>query len=217
MLIHTETDALIVVDVQNDFCPRGALAVEGGNSVVPVINAISPLFGTVVATQDWHPENHVSFAASHPGKRSYDTVEIGELVQELWPEHCLAGSPGAAFHKDLDLIPVGLVVRKGRLPDLDSYSAFFENDRRTATGLNGYLRELGIKTVFLCGLATDYCVLFTALDAARLGFRTYVIRDGVRGVGLPEGSVERAFSSMVEAGVKIIDSGEISVLGGGSL
>jgi nicotinamidase/pyrazinamidase len=215
MIVHPETDVLIIIDVQNDFCPRGALAVEGGDSVIPVINAISPSFATVVATQDWHPENHVSFAKAHPGKEPYESVEIGGLVQELWPEHCLAGSPGAAFHKDLDLIPVGLVVRKGRSPGLDSYSAFFENDRRTPTGLDGFLRELGTKTVFLCGLATDYCVLFTALDAARLGFSTVVIRDGVRGVGVPEGSVERAFSSMAEAGVRIAGSSELSFLGGG--
>jgi nicotinamidase/pyrazinamidase len=218
MVIDISKTALIEIDVQNDFCPSrvlpngeeipaGALAVEKGDEVIPPLNSLAGEFGQrggrVIATADWHPHRHVSFASAH-GKKPGEVLELpGGESQVLWPDHCVQGSRGAAFHEKLDLKNVNLIIRKGFRPGLDSYSAFFENDRRTPTGLEGYLKHLGLDTVILGGLATDYCVLYSALDAVRCGLRTFVVSDAVRGVGFPAGSLERAFESMEAAGVVV--------------
>jgi nicotinamidase/pyrazinamidase len=218
MLIDISKTALIEIDVQNDFCPSyalssgekipaGALALEKGDEVIPPLNTLAGEFGRrggrVIATADWHPRGHVSFASAH-GKKPGELLELpGGENQALWPDHCVQGSAGAAFHEKLDLKNVNLIIRKGFRPGLDSYSAFFENDRKTPTGLEGYLKYLGLDTVILGGLATDYCVLYSALDAARCGFGTFVVNDAVRGVGFPAGSIERAFESMKAAGVVV--------------
>jgi nicotinamidase/pyrazinamidase len=214
MNVDFSSSALIEIDVQNDFCPGGALAVNGGDEVTKLLNRLAALFvakgGRVIATQDWHPAGHVSFAASHAGRKAGDALDLPDVTgQILWPNHCVQNQRGAAFHQDLDLAPVHFILRKGFRENLDSYSAFFENDRKTPTGLEGFLKGLSIKNVVLGGLATDYCVLYSALDAARLGFKTAVVRDAVRGVGFPEGSVERAFKRLEEAGVTVVDSEEI--------
>ncbi|GHT58065.1 nicotinamidase [Spirochaetia bacterium] len=208
--------ALLEIDIQNDFCPGGALAVDKGDEVIGPINALAAGFaghgGRVIATADWHPAGHVSFASSHTGKKSGDVLEPainGGDAQVLWPDHCVQGSAGADFHKTLDLKSVNLIIRKGFRKNLDSYSAFFENDRKTPTGLEGYLKFLGIDTVVIGGLATDYCVLYSALDAAAIGLETIVLTDAVRGVGFPEGSVERAFQSMQDAGIILASSTEV--------
>ncbi|MDR2103046.1 MAG: bifunctional nicotinamidase/pyrazinamidase [Treponema sp.] len=213
--------ALLEIDVQNDFCPGyasetgrtytgGALAVNRGDTVIEPLNALAARVsrggGRVIATADWHPRGHISFASSHPGRKTGEALETGQI---LWPDHCVQGTWGAAFHERLDLGPVNLILRKGVRPDLDSYSAFFENDRISPTGLEGYLRGLGIKTVIAGGLATDYCVFYTALDARRLGFTVIVPEDAVRGVGQPEGSVEGALRLMAEAGVIFKKTGAI--------
>jgi nicotinamidase/pyrazinamidase len=213
MTVDFPRSALLIIDVQNDFCPGGALAVEKGNQVAGPLNRLAALFraraGVVAATQDWHPEGHVSFASGH-GKNAGETVNLPDVKgQILWPDHCVQGSAGADFHEGLDLKPVNLIVRKGFRPRLDSYSAFFENDRKTATGLDGYLKALAVNTVVLGGLATDYCVLYSALDAAALGYKTVVVSDAVQGVGFPAGSIERAFELLDRAGVRVIESGEI--------
>ena len=202
--------ALLIVDVQNDFCPGGSLAVPGGDEVVDVINRVSHRFARVVATQDWHPPGHVSFASSHAGRSPLERVEAHGVNQLLWPDHCVQGSWGAELHAGLDLRPVGCIIRKGTNPAIDSYSAFFENDRKTPTGLKDLLFELGISRLYVTGLATDYCVLASALDAARLGFRTTVVVDAVRGVDAPPGSVEQAFAEMGAAGVERTDSAELA-------
>jgi len=205
--------ALIIIDVQNDFCPGGALGVNKGDEVIKPLNRLASFFceraGRVVATQDWHPPNHVSFAASHTNKKPTDTVDLPMVKgQILWPNHCVQGSRGADFHETLDLEPVNLIIRKGFRSGLDSYSAFFENDRKTPTGLDGFLKALAIDTLVLGGLATDYCVLYSALDAAALGFKTIVAFDAIRAVGIPEGSEERAFKLLEEAGVIITESSD---------
>ncbi|GHV64799.1 nicotinamidase [Spirochaetia bacterium] len=216
MTIDIIRSALIEIDIQNDFCPGGALAVDKGDEVIGPINALAAEFaghgGRVIATADWHPAFHVSFASSHGGRKAGDVLEPadkGGAGQVLWPDHCVQGSAGADFHKALDLKSVNLIIRKGFRKNLDSYSAFFENDRKTPTGLEGYLKFLGIETVVLGGLATDYCVLYSALDAAAIGLRTIVLTDAVRGVGFPEGSVERAIKSMKDAGVILESSVEV--------
>ncbi len=201
---------LLVVDVQNDFCPGGSLAVEEGDEVVPVINRLMPLFGRVVATQDWHPKDHVSFASSHPGKKVLDIVDADGIEQVLWPEHCVQGTPGAELHPRLSAGSIELVLRKGIRQRLDSYSAFFENDRTTDTGLRFYLHGLGTRQLFVCGLATDYCVRASALDALRLGFEVSVIRDACRGVDFPAGSIAKALSEMKAAGARIVTADELS-------
>ncbi len=209
MSLHhiTRRSALIVVDVQRDFCPGGSLAVADGDRVVEVINAIAPQFGFVVATKDWHPVGHVSFASTHAEKQPFDSVTLEDgLIQALWPDHCVQGTAGAEFHPDLDMRPVNVVLHKGTGRDLDSYSAFFENDGRTATGLGDMLRGLGFDTVFVCGLATDVCVFFTASDARRLGFNVYVIEDASRGVNVPTGSVAQKLAEMRNAGCTVIPS-----------
>jgi nicotinamidase/pyrazinamidase len=202
--------ALLVIDVQNDFCPGGSLAVPAGDRVVPVINRLAPRFAKVVATQDWHPPGHVSFASSHPGAAPFQTVELaGRLQQMLWPEHCLAGSRGAELHPALETRPFSLIVRKGSRVELDSYSAFFENDRRTPTGLNACLRELGCEELYLCGLATDVCVYYSAQDALRLGFAVRLVADACRGIDQPSGSLQERLRELARAGARILDSREV--------
>jgi nicotinamidase/pyrazinamidase len=202
--------ALLVIDVQNDFCPGGSLAVPDGHRVVPVINRLTPRFAKVVATQDWHPPGHVSFASSHPGARPFQTVELpGSGPQTLWPDHCLAGSRGAELNPELAAAPISLVVRKGSRVELDSYSAFFENDRRTPTGLGACLRELGCEELYLCGLATDVCVYYSAQDALRLGFAVRLVADACRGIDQPAGSLQDRLRELAQAGVKILDSREV--------
>jgi nicotinamidase/pyrazinamidase len=201
---------LLVIDVQNDFCPGGSLAVADGDRVVPVINRLAPRFDKVVATQDWHPPGHVSFASSHPGAAAFQTVELpGAGPQMLWPEHCLAGSRGAELHPGLETAPISLLVRKGSRVELDSYSAFFENDRRTPTGLNACLRELGLEELYLCGLATDVCVYYSAQDALRLGFAVRLVGDACRGIDQPAGSLQERLQELILAGVSILDSSEV--------
>ena len=195
--------ALIVIDVQNDFCPGGALAVSGGDEVVPVINALERDFEHVVLTQDWHPQHHSSFASSHPGKQAFETMTMPYGEQTLWPDHCIQGSGGAAFHPHLSRTKCELIIRKGFRLAIDSYSAFFENDHTTPTGLSGYLGERGIKEITLAGLATDFCVAYSALDAARLGFKTTVRLDACRAIDLG-GSLETMLGKMKEAGVRLV-------------
>lgn len=196
------TDALIVIDIQNDFCPGGALAVADGDAIIPRVNALMDDFATVVLTQDWHPANHASFAANHPGKAPFETVDMPYGAQTLWPTHCVQGTDGAAFHPMLRTDPAQLVIRKGFRSGIDSYSAFFENDRTTPTGLEGYLRNRGVTSVRLVGLATDFCVAFSALDAARLGFAVTVDLAACRGIDLG-GSMDTMRGAMIAAGVAL--------------
>ena len=188
--------------MQNDFCPGGTLAVTDGGEVVPIANRLGRLFRNVVLTQDWHPAGHLSFASSHDGKSPYETIDMPYGPQALWPDHCVQQTEGAAFHADLDLGHAALVIRKGFRPEIDSYSAFFENDHKTPTGLAEYLRGRGLKRVFLCGLATDFCVHYSALDAKDEGFETVVIEDACRAIDL-EGSLDAAMGAMGEAGVTL--------------
>ncbi len=197
------TEALIVIDVQNDFCPGGALAVAEGDRIVPGINARMAEFAAVVLTQDWHPPGHSSFASSHPGKGPFESAEMPYGPQTLWPDHCVQGTPGAAFHPGLDTDRADMVIRKGFHRGIDSYSAFFENDRTTPTGLEGYLRTRGILAVTLVGLATDFCVNFSAVDAARLGFAVVVDPALCRGIDLG-GSMAAALAGMKDAGVTVV-------------
>ena len=192
--------ALIVIDVQNDFCPGGALVVPDGDGIVSGINALMSEAEAVILTQDWHPAGHASFASSHTGAAPYDMTEMPYGPQVLWPDHCVQGSPGAAFHPDLDADRADMIVRKGFRPGIDSYSAFFENDRTTPTGLDGYLRTRGIDTLTLVGLATDFCVHFSAVDAAKLGYATTVETDLCRAIDL-DGSLAAATAAMEAAGV----------------
>jgi nicotinamidase/pyrazinamidase len=201
-------DLLLVVDVQKDFCPGGALAVPDGDQVVPIINRLIGRFDHVAATQDWHPAGHRSFASSHPGRQPFETIEVAYGTQVLWPDHCVQGTPGAEFHAGLDLTRAELVIRKGTRREIDSYSAFYENDRITPTGLGGYLRERGFKRIFLCGLATDFCVNYSALDAAREGFAAILIEDACRAIDL-EGSLAAARQAMAEAGIEFSDSASL--------
>lgn len=193
--------ALIVVDVQNDFCPGGSLAVTGGDEIVPLVNELGKRFATVALTQDWHPAGHSSFASSHPGKSPFETIAMPYGTQVLWPDHCLQGSAGAAFHPGLDLSMAQAVIRKGCRREVDSYSGFVEADRTTPTGLGGYLRERGIARVAVVGLATDFCVNWTAQDAARQGFETFVVEEACRAIDL-DGSLDRAWAEMTALGVR---------------
>jgi len=195
-------EALIVIDVQNDFCPGGRLAVADGDAVVPVINAMIAGFDHVVLTQDWHPAGHSSFASSHPGKVPFTSIAMPYGDQTLWPDHCVQGSTGAEFHPALAWTKAELVIRKGFRPAIDSYSAFFENDHRTPTGLGGYLRERGIDKLTMAGLATDFCVAFSALDAVKLGFGVTVAMEGCRAIDLG-GSLAAMTARMREAGVRL--------------
>ena len=201
----TPQDVLIVVDVQNDFCPGGQLAVAGGDSVLSPIHRIARLFEHIVLTQDWHPAGHTSFASAHAGKRPFETIELNYGTQTLWPDHCVQGSTGAEFHPSLHLTRTELILRKGFRPQIDSYSAFFENDRETPTGLAGYLDERGLNRVFFAGLAYDFCVGYSALDARRLGLTAVVLRDACRAIGL-NGSVARIESEFDLAGVMVVES-----------
>ncbi len=203
-------DVLLVIDVQNDFCPGGGLAVPEGDRVVPVINRIAPAFGQVVLTQDWHPPGHQSFASSHPGRQPFETIEVAYGPQTLWPDHCVQGTPGAEFHAYLETTRAELIIRKGYRTEIDSYSAFFENDHETATGLSGYLRDRGLGRAFICGLATDYCVRFSAVDAATAGLDVVVIEDACRGIDL-DGSLAATRDAMTQAGVRFIDSSALGV------
>ena len=198
--MQASTDALIVIDVQNDFCPGGALAVTGGDEILPAINAMMGDFGTVVLTQDWHPANHSSFAANHPGASDYATIDMPYGPQVLWPVHCVQGTSGADFHAGLQTGAAQMIVRKGFRSDVDSYSAFFENDQLTPTGLDGYLRNRGVSAVTIVGLATDFCVAYSALDAAKLGYHVRLVETACRAIDL-NGSLAQARAQTVAAGV----------------
>ena len=202
-------DVLIVVDIQNDFCPGGQLAVADGDSVIEPIHSIAPLFSHIILTQDWHPANHTSFAANQPGKKPYDSIQLSYGPQTLWPTHCVQNTQGAEFHPRLHLPQAELILRKGFHAQIDSYSAFFENDRKTPTGLAGYLRERGLTRIFLAGLAYDYCVAYSALDARRLGLPVFIVRDACRAIDL-NGSVAMMEVEFLKAGVSIIESSELA-------
>jgi nicotinamidase/pyrazinamidase len=208
----TPHDVLLVIDVQNDFCVGGALAVPDGDGVLAPIHQIAPHFGHIILTQDWHSANHASFASAHPGKRPYEQIELSYGPQTLWPDHCVQGSRGADFHPGLHLPQVELILRKGFRPGIDSYSAFFENDRATPTGLAGYLEDRDLTRVFLAGLAYDYCVGYSALDARRLGLEAVIFRDACRAIDL-NGSVAKIDAQLSEAGVQLIDR-RFSILSG---
>ena len=207
--INHDTDALIVIDVQNDFCPGGALEVPNGDEVVAPINGLMELFRHVLLTQDWHPVDHISFASMHEGRNPFEVIQVDYGPQVLWPNHCVQGTSGAEFHAGLNVDSAELVIRKGYRRTIDSYSALFENDRSTSTGLAGYLRDRGFERLFMAGLATDYCVAYSALDGRREGFEIIVIDDACRGIDL-EGSVEAAWQQMTDAGVERIDSRELA-------
>ena len=216
MVINDETDVLLVIDVQNDFCPAlngegGALAVAGGDEIVPLVNELAAKFAHVVLTQDWHPAGHISFASAHPGAEPYSNFAALYGPQALWPDHCVQNTPGAALHSGLSIAHAELILRKGFRREIDSYSAFLENDHTTPTGLAGYLRERGLKRLFLCGLAYDYCVRYSAIDGTALDFECLVIEDASRAVNLP-GSVRATDQAFEEAGVRRI--GSIDVVGG---
>jgi nicotinamidase/pyrazinamidase len=198
-----ERDVLIVTDPQMDFCPGGALAVPHGDEIMPKVNRLARRFAHVIATQDWHPRGHASFAGSHPGHQPFETVELAYGPQTLWPEHCVQQTAGAAFHPALDIPHLELVIRKGYHMAIDSYSAFRENDRKTTTGLAGYLRERGFERLTLCGLATDYCVFFSAIDARDAGFEVTVMLEASGAIDL-DGSLGRALAAMRDAGVRLV-------------
>jgi nicotinamidase/pyrazinamidase len=202
-------NALIIVDVQNDFVPGGALPVAGGDKVVPVINDLQPKFDLVVATQDWHPASHKSFAANHPGKKPGEVIEFNGLPQILWPVHCVQDTTGAAFVPTLDLKRIAKVFPKGTDVMIDSYSGFFDNGHLKATGLGAYLKERGVTEVYVVGLATDYCVKFTALDALQLGFKTHLIEDASSGVNLAPGDAQRALEEVGRAGGRVLKSEQV--------
>lgn len=198
--------ALLLVDIQNDFLPGGALAVEEGDEVIPVANKLMDHFELVVATKDWHPATHKSFAANHPWRKPGQVIEVNGLEQILWPIHCVQGSFGAEFHSGLDDHKIDEVFYKATDPDIDSYSAFFDNGHRKATGLGDFLKEENVEVIYIAGLATDYCVKYSALDALKLDFDTYVVIDGVRGIGQEEGDIEQAIEKMKEEGAKMVQS-----------
>ncbi|MEJ2375907.1 MAG: bifunctional nicotinamidase/pyrazinamidase [Pseudolabrys sp.] len=203
-----EHDAFLVVDIQNDFCPGGALSVPRGNEVVPVINHLAEKFAHVVLTQDWHPAGHESFASSHPGTKPFDTIEVSYGQQIMWPDHCVQGTRGAAFRDDLHIDPAELIIRKGYHHDIDSYSAFYENDRKTHTGLAGYLRERGFTRVFLAGLAFDFCVHYSAEDAHHEGFDVVVIEDACRAIDL-NGSANDTRALFEKLSIRCVNAGAI--------
>ena len=200
-------NALILVDIQNDFMPGGALAVEGGHEIIPLINRLQQSFSLVVASQDWHPAGHKSFASSHHGKKPFDEIVLGDLLQVLWPDHCVQTTRGSAFRDSLDLRHVEGIFRKGMDPEIDSYSAFYDNGHRKSTGLSGYLHERGIKKVFVCGLAADYCVYYTAKDALKENFETYLIADATRPIS--SDGFEKAKEDLMRRGGKVVQSDEI--------
>jgi len=206
----TASSALIVVDVQNCFLPGGSLAVKEGDQVIPVINRIAKGFENVVMTQDWHTPHHISFASTHEGKKPFEMIKLAYGNQVLWPDHCVQGTEGAQIAKDINIPHAELIVRKGYHNEVDSYSAFLEADKETRTGLGGYLKERGIDTVFITGLATDFCVAWTAVDARHAGLTVYVVEDACRGIDVG-GSLAKAWTDMTEAGVKKIQSSDIAV------
>ncbi|PSQ67820.1 MAG: bifunctional nicotinamidase/pyrazinamidase [Bacteroidetes bacterium QH_1_61_8] len=198
-------DALLTVDLQNDFCPGGALEVPEGDTIVPVVNDLAENFDHVIQTQDWHPDGHHSFASTHPEHDPYDVIDVDYGDQVLWPDHCVQGTEGAEFHPELDTTHSELIIRKGFRPEIDSYSAFYENDGETATGLAGYLRDRGIDTLYVCGLATDFCVKWSAVDGRKEGMDVYVIEDATRGID-QDGSLAQAWEDMNDAGVQVVSS-----------
>lgn len=200
--------ALLIVDIQNDFCPGGALAVPEGDRIIPVVNRLSQEFDAVLQTQDWHPAGHSSFASSHSGKNPYDTIELGYGTQVLWPDHCVQGTKGAEFHPDLETLRTDVVIRKGFRKSIDSYSTFYENDQKTATGLTGYLKERGITELVVTGLATDFCVKWSVLDGLKEGFAITVVEDAVAGIDI-DGSVDAAWSEMTKAGASVVRSEDL--------
>ncbi|HEX5612871.1 MAG TPA: bifunctional nicotinamidase/pyrazinamidase [Burkholderiales bacterium] len=202
------TDCLLVVDVQNDFCPGGALAVKRGDEIVPLVNQLARRFQNVVITQDWHPPGHVSFASSHPGKKPFETKRLRYGEQVMWPDHCVQGTHGAALHEGLDIPHAQLVIRKGFHPKVDSYSGFLEADRETKTGLDGYLKSRGVKRAYCVGLATDFCVAWTALDARKFGLDAVVLEDACRAID-NAGSLDAAWKAMQKAGVKRSNSSAV--------
>lgn len=204
----TQEDVLLVIDVQNDFCPGGALAVPDGDAVIAPIQRMAGRFEHVVLTQDWHTPDHFSFASAHAGKKPFEEIELRYGAQTLWPEHCVQGTEGAEFHPGLDVSKAELILRKGFRREIDSYSAFFENDRKTATGLAGYLRERGLGRVFLAGLAYDFCVGYSALDARRLGFGAVVLKNACRAIDL-HGSAAAMEREFAKAGVEVVNTGEV--------
>lgn len=206
-----DTDVLVITDIQNDFCPGGALAVPEGNQIVERVNRIARCFRHVVLTQDWHPAGHQSFASAHSGRKPFEAIECFYGTQVLWPDHCVQGSTGADFHGDLDVPHAELIIRKGFHADIDSYSVFFENDRRTATGFGGYLRERGFRRVFLCGLATDYCVRYSAEDAHALGFDVAIIADACKAIDT-NGSLAAAWNSFAQLGIVELQSQDIQTI-----
>lgn len=216
MPIDPNTDILAVVDVQPTFMPGGELPVADGDAVVPAINRLLARFAHAFATQDWHPPGHSSFASTHPGRRPYETIDLSYGRQVLWPDHALQGSANAALHRDLDLTRVEAIIRKGFRRELDSYSAFFENDRKTATGLDGWLRQRGFRRVFLAGLATDFCVAWSAEDAVRLGYEVTIVEDACRGIGIPAGpgrtSLDAARERLLGMGVRMTGSAALQEL-----
>lgn len=201
-------NALLIVDVQNDFCPGGALEVPEGDRIVPIINNLAEQFDVIVQTQDWHPAGHSSFASSHPRKEPYETIEMPYGTQVLWPDHCVQYSEGADFHPDLDTRNSQLIIRKGFRKAIDSYSAFYENDDTTPTGLTGYLRDRNVDTVYVTGLATDFCVKWSAIDGIKEGFKVYIVEDAVEGIDL-DGSVDKAWTEMLATGAKKISSEDV--------
>ncbi len=209
MLVDTKGTAFLAVDAQNDFCAGGALAVPDGDAVIPILNRLSDRFDVCAATQDWHPAGHISFASAHPGAKPFDAALVAGRDATLWPDHCIQGSRGADFHPGLNQGKYRLVIRKGFRQGLDSYSAFYENDGTTVTGLDAYLRGIGVNRVAIAGLALDYCVYYSALDAARLGYSVIVFRDATRAVGSPAGSVDKALADLRSRGVAILDSLEV--------
>lgn len=198
--------ALILVDIQNDFIPGGALPTRGGHEIIETVNRLQAHFPLVVATQDWHPRDHGSFASNHPGREPGEVIDLNGLSQVLWPDHCVQDSPGAEFHEDLERARISEVIRKGTDPAIDSYSGFFDNAHRKATGLEQFLRSRDVTEVHVVGLATDYCVKYTVLDALGLGFRTVVVPDACRGVELEQGDIDAAIDEMKKAGADVIDS-----------
>jgi nicotinamidase/pyrazinamidase len=207
--MKSQKKALIVIDVQNDFCPGGSLPVKYGDKIIPVINRIMDGFDIIIGTQDWHPQNQISFASNHKGKNPNDQIEIDGLVQVLWPDHCVQGTAGAEFHKDLNSKKFNMMLRKGTSPKIDSYSAFMENDKKTETGLHGYIKALKISDVYFCGLATDYCVYYSAIDSVSYGFSTHLIIDACAGIDFPEGNIKTVITEMKKNGIIILNTNEL--------
>ena len=201
-------NALLIVDIQNDFCPGGALAVPDGDTIIPTVNKLIEQFDVIIQTQDWHPAGHSSFASSYDDKEPFDTIELDYGTQALWPDHCVQGTKGAEFHPDLNTLKTQVIIRKGFRKAIDSYSTFFENDQKTSTGLTGYLKQRGITDLYTVGLATDFCVKWSILDGIDEGFTMYIVEDAVKGIDL-NGSIDEAWAEMKKKGVKLTHSKDI--------